>query len=217
MGKLKKPHDIGQRLLALRKKLELTQTQIAERMCFSRNYISLVEHGTVPSLRFARALELLEQAPVPYFEHSSVINEVPYEIDPQGGEQKGGLIARVIPLLSWDQAGTAQAWEDAQGRDGFVGFNLRDPKAVAVQICGDNMAAEFPHGTIAIVYPSRQAKSGDLVITRLKDGTVLFKRLHVDGNNYTFISLNPIYPAQRVEKSKVEMIFPVGGTFRSHL
>jgi SOS-response transcriptional repressor LexA len=217
MGKLKKPNNIGQRLLALRKRLGETQAEIAERMSFSRNYISLVEHGTVPSSRFVRALELIEQAPMQHSEQSSVVREALYEVEPHGGEHQGGVTARVIPLLSWDQAGTAQAWEDVQGREGFVGFNLRDSKAVAVQIRGDNMATQFPHGTFAIVYPSRQAKSGDLVIARLKDGTVLFKRLHVDGDHYTFISLNPIYPAQTVEKSKVEMVLPVGGTFQNHL
>jgi SOS-response transcriptional repressor LexA len=87
---------------------------------------------------------------------------------------------------------------------------------VAVQIRGDSMAPEFPHGTIAIVYPSWEAKNGDLVIARLNDGTVMFKRLHVDGDNFTFISLNPIYPPLTVDKSRIEKVLPVGGTFQNH-
>ncbi len=79
------------------------------------------------------------------------------------------------------------------------------------------MEPQFPQGTIAVVYPSLKAKSGDLVIARLNDGTVLFKRLHVDGDHYSFISLNPIYPPVTVEKAKIEMVLPVGGTFQNQL
>jgi SOS-response transcriptional repressor LexA len=217
MRKLKKTNNIGQRLRALRKKLGITQANIAKRMFFSRNYISWVENGRVPSPRFVRAMELIEQAPMPTFEHSSVVQEEPFALDSHGGETEGAVTAHVIPLLSWAQAGTARAWEDLKEHEGFVGFNLLDPKAVAVRIRGDNMEPHFPHDTIAIVYPGWKAKSGDLVIARLKDGTVLFKRFHVDGNHCTFISLNSIYPPQTVEKSKVEMVLPVGGTYQSHL
>jgi len=264
-------------------------------MGFVRNYISLVENGREPSHRFIRAFELIEQAPIPYFEQPSVVNEdEPLAATPRGrikarrkelglsledlarltgykrsalanveeghtgasekllrllakhldmpldelmggsdyprligaghtfGDQPNietepGVSARVIPLLSWAQAGTAQAWDDVYEHEGFMGFNVRDPKAVAVRIRGDSMEPRFPEGTIAIVYPGWEAKSGDLVIARLEDGTVMFKRLHVDGDNYTFISLNPIYPPRTVNKSEVVKILPVGGTFQNQL
>jgi len=128
-----------------------------------------------------------------------------------------GIKPRIIPLLSWAQAGTTQAWDDVYEHEGFIGFNVKDEKAVAIQIRGDSMEPQFREGTIAIVYPTWEAKSGDLVIARLNDGTVMFKRLHVDGNNYTFISINPIYPPLTVEKSKVEKLVPVGGTFQNQL
>ena len=294
--KLKIVNTIGQRVLALREKLDITQAELAKRIGFVRNYISLIENGREPSHRFIRALELLEQGPVPSFEHgsTSIVQEVPFASTPRGriklrrkelglslddvarltGYQKStihnveeghtrasekllgllathldlpleelmggsdyphlagagrtmgaqanittgpGVTARVIPLLSWAQAGTTQSWDDVFEHEGFIGFNVRDPKAVAVQIRGDSMAPQFPQGTIAIVYPGWEAKSGDLVIARLNDGTVMFKRLHVDGENYTFISLNSIYPPLTVEKSKIEKLLPVGGTFQNQL
>ena len=287
-------NTIGQRVRALRDKLHITQAEVAKRMGFVRNYISLVENGREPSHRFVRALELLEQAPQPHFEHSGRVADEPFAATPRGrikarrkelglslddlarltGYQKStlrnveegharasesllrllsthldlpldelmggsdyphlagagrtfgaqpniatepGVTARVIPLLSWAQAGTTQAWDDVYEHEGFIGFNVRDPKAVAVQIRGDSMAPQFPQGTIAIVYPTWEAKTGDLVIARLNVGTVMFKRLHVDGDHYTFISLNPIYPPLTVDKSKVEKLLPVGGTFQSQL
>jgi SOS-response transcriptional repressor LexA len=190
---------IGQRVRALRKKLGITQLECSKRIGFVRHYISLVENGREPSHRFIRALELLEQGQSPDIEHEP------------------GVTASIIPLLSWAQAGTKQAWDHVSEREGITGFNVGDPKAAAVQIRGDGMEPQFPQGTIAVVYPSLKAKSGDLVIARLNDGTVLFKRLHVDGDHCTFISLNPIYPPATVEKAKIEMVLPVGGTFQNQL
>ena len=191
-------NSIGQRVLALRKKLGITQFECASRMRFVRNYISLVENGHEPSHKFIEALERLEQGPLPDIEH------------------KPGATAS-IPLFSWAQAGTTEAWDHVYENEEFPGFNVRDPKAVAVQIRGDSMAPQFPQGTIAIVYPTWEAKIGDLVIALLVDGTVLFKRLHVDGDSYTFISLNPSYPPLTVDKAKIKKLLPVGGTFQEHL
>jgi SOS-response transcriptional repressor LexA len=168
-------------------------------MGFVRNYISLVENGRIPSHKFIQELEKLEKGSTPDIKH------------------KPDVSAPIIRLLSWAQAGTIQAWEDLSEHQIFTGFNLRDANAVAIQIRGDSMEPRFPQGTIAFVYPTWKAKSGDLVIARLNDGTVLFKRLHVDGDSYTFISLNPIYPPITVDKTTIERMLPVGGTFQDQL
>jgi transcriptional regulator with XRE-family HTH domain len=291
--KEKNQNTIGQRLRAVRDRLDITQAEVARRMGFVRNYISLVENGRKPSHRFVKALEMVEQTPDPQYPHfgsgpdgfgasprgrikarrkekglslddlagltgyqkstlrnveeghtrasESLLRLLSTHLDLPLDELMGGsdhahmkgaghtmgadaniatgpgVTAQVIPLLSWAEAGTTEAWEDVYEHEGIVGFNVRDSKAVAVQIRGDSMAPQFPQGTIAIVYPTWEAKTGDLVIARLNDGTVMFKRLHVDGDHYTFISLNPIYPPLTVDKSKVEKLLPVGGTFQSQL
>jgi len=290
--KMENVKKIGERVLALREKLGVTQADLGRLIGFSRNYISLVEGGREPAHRFIKALELLEQRPMPTSEHSATVREDPLAGTPRGlikarrmelgmtleelarltgykksalrnleeGHTRGsekqlrllaihldlpleelmggsdypslsgaghtfnadprvetepGITAKVIPLLSWAQAGTTQVWDDVYEHEGIVGFNVKDPKAIAIKIRGDSMEPQFPEGTIAIVYPSWEAKSGDLVIARQNDGTVMFKRLHVDGNQYTFISLNPIYPPLTVDKSKIEKVMPVGGTYRN--
>jgi len=292
--KIKIMSNLGQRVQTLRKKLGITQAELAARINFVRNYISLVENGHEPSKKFVQAIELIEQAPTPHFEQTPVAREEPLAGSPRAlikarrkelglslddlakatGHQKStlrnveeghahanekllrdlakhldlpleqlmggsdyphskgsghtggaepnvttgpGVTARVLPLLSWAQAGMTEAWDDIYEHEGVIGYNVRDPKAVAIQIRGDSMEPQFPAGTIAIVYPGWEAKSGDLVIARLNDGTVMFKRLHVDGNNYTFISLNPIYPPRTVDRADVEKLLPVGGTFQSQL
>jgi repressor LexA len=288
-GILKSVKKISARLLALRERLGITQSELSVRMGFARNYISLVENGKKPGPRFIKALELLEQAPAPHSEHASVIREEPFSGSPRGrikarrkelgltldelakrtGYQRStihnveeghtraserllrmlareldlpveelmggsdmphlvgarrtfgamadvdaapGMSARTIPLISWAQAGTAQAWEDVYEHEGIVAFNVKDPKAVAVQIRGDSMEPKYPEGTVAVIYPGREAQSGDLVIARLKNGSVMFKRFEASSDRFTFVSLNPIYPPMTVDRSEVEKIMPVGMT-----
>lgn len=282
----------GQRLQALREKLGISQGELAKRMGFSRNYISLVENGREPAHRFLKALELLEQSPSHYSEQyrpqnpfpgsprarmrqrreelglsldelarrtglqrsellgveeghtratEKMLRAISHALDIPAEELMGGsdypylagagktfgalpnvetppgMIARTIPQVAWAQAGTTQAWDDVYEHEGFVAFNVKDPKALAIQIRGDSMEPQYREGTIAIVYPSWEAKSGDLVIARLNDGTVMFKRLHVDGDKYTFLSLNPIYPPLTVDQSKIAKVLPVAMTQSPHM
>lgn len=210
------------RIKARREELNLSLDELAKLTGYQKSTLRNVEEGhTRASESLLRLLsthldlpldELMGGSDYPHLAGAGRTFGARANIDTEPG-----VTARVIPLLSWAQAGTTQAWDDVYEHEGFIGFNVRDPKAVAVQIRGDSMAPQFPQGTIAIVYPTWEAKTGDLVIARLNDGTVMFKRLHVDGDHYTFISLNPIYPPLTVEKSRVEKLLPVGGTFQNQL
>ncbi len=207
---------------ARRKELGLSLEDVARMTGYRKSTLHNVEEGHAPaSEKLLRVLSTHLDLPLEELMGGLDYHPLKYTSHPMGTEARmapePGVTARVIPLLSWAQAGTAQAWDAVYEHEGFVGFNVQDPKAIAVQIRGDGMAPTFPHGTIAILYPSREAKHGDLVIARLNDGTVMFNRLHVDGAQYTFISLNPIYPPLTVERSKIEKVLPVGGTFQSHL
>jgi SOS-response transcriptional repressor LexA len=210
------------RIKAKRKELGLSLEELAQLTGYQKSTIRNVEEGHMRAsekllTRLSEHLklpldELMSGSDYPHLTNAG--RTFGAEVNIATGE---GVTARVIPLLSWAQAGTTEAWADVYEHEGFTGFNVRDPKAVAIQIRGDSMAPQFPQGTIAIVYPGWEAKTGDLVIARLNDGTVMFKRLHVDGDQYTFISLNPIYPPLTVDKSKIEKVLPVGGTFQSQL
>jgi SOS-response transcriptional repressor LexA len=197
---------------ARRMELGLSLDDLARRTGFQKSTIRNVEEGhSHPTEKMLRKLAEHLDLPLEELMTGRTSGAEPNVLTPPG------VTARTIPLLSWAQAGTTESWEDVYEHEGFVGFNVRDSKAIAVQIRGDSMEPQFPPGTIAIVYPSWEAKSGDLVIARLNDGTVMFKRLHVDGDKYTFISLNPIYPPLTVEKARVEKLLLVGGTFQNQL
>jgi len=210
------------RVKARRKALGLSLDDVARLTGHQKSAIRNVEEGhTRASEKLLRLLAKHLDLPIEELMGGSDYPHITGAGRTMGAEAnvktEPGVVPRVIPLLSWAQAGTTQAWDDVYEHEGFTGYNVRDPKAVAIQIRGDSMSPQFPQGTIAIIYPSLEAKSGDLVIARLNDGTVMFKRLHVDGDHYTFISLNPIYPPLTVDKSKIEKVLPVGGTFQSQL
>jgi len=79
----------------LREKLGLTQTDLANRMRFSRNYISLVENGAEPGPRFIKELDLIEQAPAPHIGQESVVRDGSY-----GDPLAGGDLAAVVDILT---------------------------------------------------------------------------------------------------------------------
>ncbi len=54
-----RPHQIGPAVRDARKKLSLTQAEVAERAGVSRRFVSELEAGTRPGAEFARVLAVL--------------------------------------------------------------------------------------------------------------------------------------------------------------
>jgi SOS-response transcriptional repressor LexA len=130
----------------------------------------------------------------------------------------GGLVLRKIPVVSWAQAGpTLTAYCDVDDYEGLETFAVKDSRAVAVRISGDSMSPDYKPGTVAILYPSYPPRSENLVIAKLTDGSVLFKRLHIVGDKYHLISANPKYETRIVDPAEVERMVTVGKTERDEL
>lgn len=205
-------------LRARRLELGLTLEEVAERTGCEKSVIRELEegngHGDERVLALlAEGLDLPAERPL-----DGTMPPAGYDggIRPHtdGGS---GLTVRAIPLLSWAQAGELEDWEVLFNPTEIIAYNCRDPKALAVTIRGDAMEPDYREGTIAIIYPCSQARNGDLVLARLSDGSMLFKRLQINGDQLTFVSLNPVYPPIVVERSKVERLAPVGLTQRVEL
>jgi phage repressor protein C with HTH and peptisase S24 domain len=127
-----------------------------------------------------------------------------------------------VPILSIAQAGAALSrpfveWHDVEDYEGMQVFATKDKHAIAVRIRGDSMSPDYKPGTIAIIYPSLQPRSENLVIAKLKDGNVLFKRLHIVGDRYHFLSVNPAYAPIIVTADEIEHMYTVGKTERDEL
>jgi SOS-response transcriptional repressor LexA len=103
-----------------------------------------------------------------------------------------------VPLISWIKAGkfsevidhhapgVADEWIDTT-------VPLR-AGTFALRVEGDSMEPEFPTGTVIIVEPELDHRSGDYVVVRNGDNEATFKQLVKDGADWFLKPLNPRYP-----------------------
>lgn len=108
---------------------------------------------------------------------------------------------RRVPLISWIQAGSWAGIEDPYAPGDAPIWVITDddvgPNAFALEVRGDSMtnpngSPSFPEGTVIVVDPAREARSGQLVIARLDDEQeATFKRLVIDGGAVYLDPLNP--------------------------
>jgi phage repressor protein C with HTH and peptisase S24 domain len=130
------------------------------------------------------------------------------------------VVARYVPLISWAQCGHLTDFEDIYDYEGYVAFNVRDSKAIAVTLKGDSMEPRFREGDVAILYPSRKPQTGNLVIAKIRDEGVVFKKFQILSRQparFRFISENPKYePIERAEE-EIEWIYPVANVVNNTL
>ncbi|MBE7497109.1 MAG: helix-turn-helix domain-containing protein [Verrucomicrobiaceae bacterium] len=125
-----------------------------------------------------------------------------------------GMKAKYVPLLSMAQCGAMMAYNDeAYTHDGFLAINAQDTRAFAVTLAGDSMIPRFEPGDVALVYPSKQPKNGDVVIARLSDdngGDVMLKLYQAARDDVTLSSYNPAYPPMTFPRRAFAWIYPIG-------
>ena len=124
-----------------------------------------------------------------------------------------GQRAKYVPLLSMAQCGTMHAYDDgAYTHDGFLAMNTTDPKAFAVTLSGDSMTPRFEPGDVAVVYPSKPARNGCVVIAKLNDengGDVMLKLFQAAGDKVILSSYNQVYQPLEFPRAAFQWIYPV--------
>lgn len=119
------------------------------------------------------------------------------------------MVSRV-PLVSWVQAGTWSTIEDPYPRgaaeEWIPVYERIGRTAFALRVEGDSMTnpagfPSFPPGTIIIVDPEVEARSGHFVIARLDDeDAATFKQLMIEGAHTYLMPLNPRFPRIDVDR-----------------
>lgn len=190
-----------EQLADIRRRLRLTQHDLAKKLGISRQYLSKLENAVGPlSARLAhRAAEVCRTL---------------------GLTQVGPVTGiRAIPVRSWAQAGTGADfaelpldWEER------VATDCPDEHAFAVEIQGDSMEPKFSPGDIAVLMPTRQPRNGSLVVARLEAEGVVFKVFTARGQTPTkiccFTSYNPVFQPIEVPERSVIWNYPVYQTVR---
>jgi SOS-response transcriptional repressor LexA len=198
----------GEELRECRKRHRLTQEEFARVLDIDRTYLARLETGEkTPSSKLQSHIENtiaeMHSNPVPLV----TPRNIPSVALP------ARLRAREIPVVSWAAAGKARDYQDlATQIDETVGTHVADPNAFAVIVEGDSMEPEYRAGDRVIVAPNLEARTGDVVLVKLKDGRVMVKKFHRTGPNGATIRLlseNLNYETLEFSGEQIQFVYPV--------
>ncbi len=119
---------------------------------------------------------------------------------------------RMIPMISWAQAGTSVNFDDdAYAGDTVPAFNVSDPRAIALKLRGDSMEPRMKEGDTIIICPSWEAKNGDIVVVRTTKGDVMCKlyQSKFNGQFAVLSSYNSAHPPLELSMDEIAWIYPV--------
>jgi phage repressor protein C with HTH and peptisase S24 domain len=217
------PITFEERLKRWRERVDIKQDQAAQVLKIGRTYYSRLESGKKKPGRFLEEkFELIEQEPASMIreeltESAARVREeakvnhglrskpVTYDAERQ-------LKVRRVPLIGWAQAGQAIDFDAVVDWEHVVTVEIDDPKAVAIRIRGDSMAPRYMEGDIAILAVSELPRSEDLVIARLHNEGVVFKKLQIvdaERGAYRLISFNDKYASMDRTADQFAFIYPV--------
>lgn len=216
------------KLKAAREMAGLTQAELAKKIGYAIGVLQAVEDGSarasekmieklcevLPEISKGDLMDGSDHPPI-IADQTGTLGQKPKIVMPPG------MTARYVPLISWAQAGSMTSFDDeAYEYEGYLAFNVKDAKAIAVSIRGDSMAPQYTAGDVAILYPSIEAKNGDLVIARLtpdKGSDVMFKIFSStrNGSNVTLSSYNPAFPAMTFDRGDFEWIYLVASVVKN--
>jgi SOS-response transcriptional repressor LexA len=157
-----------------------------------------------------------------------VFSGLPLSPEMRGSEKKRIPIAenavlygrepRMIPVLSWAQAGMAADFEEIPiDWQETIPSTVGDRNAVAIMLRGDSMEPKHSEGDIAVVMPTTAARHGDLVIAKIKEEGLVFKIFNLIGGDPRRIRLssyNPAYSPNEYGREDFHFIFPVHSVTR---
>ncbi|MFO1259081.1 MAG: S24 family peptidase [Gammaproteobacteria bacterium] len=121
-----------------------------------------------------------------------------------------GTPARLVPLITWEQAA---CWKDEcktyqhDSSMGWIATNKNvGPHAFGLMIQGSSMTSthgpSFEDGCEIVVDPDRRAAHHDFVVVRQPGKNItLLRQLSVEGGAYDLFPLNPRYPVMPLNDS----------------
>jgi len=119
---------------------------------------------------------------------------------------------RQVPLLGLAQAGAGGFFDDGgfpagHGWDQVEAPPARGDGVYALKVTGDSMLPLYRHGDTIIVSPTLEARPGDRVVVRTKDGEVMAKVLEKKTQRSVHLaSLNLDHPMRSLALSEIEWI-----------
>ncbi|ENA1773843.1 helix-turn-helix domain-containing protein [Yersinia ruckeri] len=193
----------GERLLARREELGLTQEDLAAKAGITRMAISKIELGMTQKPRadnlfsLAKALHVNPNWLVSGKGDKEATQQAPVRIN---NASPIDVITREVPLISWVQAG-AFTEITLLPREDYVYYPcpvVCSAESFALRIEGESMTPRFEPDDIIYVDPELvDPPSGKFVIARLEGSAeATFKQLQILDNQRYLKALNPDYPPE---------------------
>jgi len=198
--------DFPERLHTLRKRLNLTQSAMAERMGFSMSYVHQMEVGKrTPSDAVLALVRMLEEQL-----DAGLIAEHTDDGDSQPEEPKA---RKGHPVLSFAHAGLSESgcydelpfdWQET------IDFDLGDPKGYFLILKGDSMIREYQPEDFLGVTPSQPVVSGGLAVIKLANDGVLFRNVELREDFVRLIPRNlEHYKVEEIPKKQIQWMHRV--------
>ena len=212
--------NFPEKLLSLRNKLGMNQSEMGDKLGLSLNYISSLERERkLPSDAVLNHVDLLLDAVESgYYDFNATT--VMEEDTPYGETSKNKTVynknrTRMIPVIGWAHAGDPIDYEEQYCEEAdYVPTLCRDDKAFGLTLEGDSMMPRYHEGAELIISPSEQAYSGQYVVVKFtRHSDVLFRRLERTGDTITLIPENEKYAVKEYATTDFEWIYPVYGVF----
>lgn len=194
-----KPKPVIDQMRDYRKQNDLTQSEMGQLLGVSQNYIYMIEAGrTAPSQRLVMLFNHLKEKKLLKSLYPNQNGNVPP--------------LRHIPVLSWGQVAQVHDFENVpQDTADMIPSDCPDHLAIGVALKGDAMEPEFRPDDIVVIAPTTRPANGDLVLAKLRDGSVAFRLLHFnrDQRGFKLSSYNSAYPTMEFEPQDVAWMHPV--------
>lgn len=207
--------SIGERIRFYRKRVGMTQQELADYLGLKKAVISKYENGTVTNLK----RETLKKM-------SELFDIEPWEL--QWGEviwaeedekELVKLLARRekqhleannyirIPVLGRVAAGVPiEQIEDIEDYEEIKAPTSEDKEYFALRIRGDSMQPKIWDGSIVIAKKQEDAETGDIIVATVNGNDAVCKQLKHFPGGIMLVSLNPAYEPMIFEEGDVNSL-----------
>lgn len=186
--------NIAQRIKGLRKKLDLTQYDLAELTGSSQTSIQKIERGDTKNPRNIEALARALKCTPEYLQFG-IAESINSNVS------LGPTLKAAVPLISWVQAGAWSEINEIRECDAMrymCPVNSSD-KTFALKVQGVSMEPKFYDGDLIFVDPEAECIHGSYVVARLDDNNeATFKQLIIESGQKFLKAANPNWPEQLI-------------------
>jgi repressor LexA len=201
----------GEVLREFRKAHKLTQEELATIVDIGRTWLARLETGQE---RPSRKLQnRIKDTFARYEEDKRLARKLAERPGFSDYALPARFKSREVPVVSWAAAGKARDYEDVASQiDEAIGTHVTDVNAFAVIVEGDSMEPSFLAGDRVVVAPNLEARNGDVVLVKLKDGRVMLKkfgRVGPNGAKIRLLSENLNYETLEFSVDQIQFAYPV--------